>query len=147
MQLSDALHIVCYSHANIIFAMCTLSKNDDPATSHKGKTTVAYKQWKIRNYTFNVCQSNGGICGTALDKLQLASLKMITRPHNCLSDFFLFCATALVWAFAYLLETLRFTSVFYILRHSVGLLGRVISSSQGLYLYTNTEKRTHIHKH
>jgi hypothetical protein len=29
------------------------------------------------------------------------------------------------------------------LRHSVGLLGRVISSSQGLYLYTNTEKRTH----
>jgi hypothetical protein len=33
------------------------------------------------------------------------------------------------------------------LRQSVGLLGRVISSSQGLYLYTNTEKRTHIHKH
>jgi hypothetical protein len=30
---------------------------------------------------------------------------------------------------------------------SVGLLGPVISSSQGLYLYTNTEKRTHIHKH
>jgi hypothetical protein len=30
---------------------------------------------------------------------------------------------------------------------SVGPLGRVISSSQGLYLYTNTEKRTHIHKH
>jgi hypothetical protein len=30
---------------------------------------------------------------------------------------------------------------------SVGLLGRAISSSQGLYLYTNTEKRTHIHKH
>jgi hypothetical protein len=30
---------------------------------------------------------------------------------------------------------------------SVGLLGRVISSSQGLYVYTNTEKRTHIHKH
>jgi hypothetical protein len=30
---------------------------------------------------------------------------------------------------------------------SVGLLGRVTSSSQGLYLYTNTEKRTHIHKH
>jgi hypothetical protein len=28
------------------------------------------------------------------------------------------------------------------LGHSVGLLGRVISSSQGLYLYTNTEKRT-----
>jgi hypothetical protein len=30
---------------------------------------------------------------------------------------------------------------------SVGLLGWVISSSQGLYQYTNTEKRTHIHKH
>jgi hypothetical protein len=30
---------------------------------------------------------------------------------------------------------------------SVGLLERVISSSQGLYLYTNTEKGTHIHKH
>jgi hypothetical protein len=26
---------------------------------------------------------------------------------------------------------------------SVGLIGRVISPSQGLYLYTNTEKRTH----
>jgi hypothetical protein len=33
------------------------------------------------------------------------------------------------------------------LGQSVGLLGRVISSSHGLYLYTNTEKRTHIHKH
>jgi hypothetical protein len=30
---------------------------------------------------------------------------------------------------------------------SVGLLGRAISLSQGLYLYTNTEKHTHIHKH
>jgi hypothetical protein len=33
------------------------------------------------------------------------------------------------------------------LGQSVGLLGRVISSSQGLYLYTNTEKPAHIHKH
>jgi hypothetical protein len=33
------------------------------------------------------------------------------------------------------------------LRQSVGLLGRVISSSQGLYLYSNTEKRTHIHNY
>jgi hypothetical protein len=34
------------------------------------------------------------------------------------------------------------------LRHSVGLLGRVISSSQGLYVHTNTENahtRTHAH--
>jgi hypothetical protein len=30
---------------------------------------------------------------------------------------------------------------------SAGLLGWVVSSSQGLYLYTNTEKHTHIHKH
>jgi hypothetical protein len=29
------------------------------------------------------------------------------------------------------------------LGQSVGLLGRLIHSSQGLYLYTNTEKRTH----
>jgi hypothetical protein len=29
------------------------------------------------------------------------------------------------------------------LRQSVGLLGRMISLSQGLYLYTNTEKRTY----
>jgi hypothetical protein len=33
------------------------------------------------------------------------------------------------------------------LRQSVGLLGRVISSSQGLYLYANTEKCTHTHTH
>jgi hypothetical protein len=33
------------------------------------------------------------------------------------------------------------------LRHQVGLLGRVTSSSQGLYLYTNTEKRTYTHTH
>jgi hypothetical protein len=33
------------------------------------------------------------------------------------------------------------------LGQSVGLLGRVISSSQGLYLYINTEKRTHNTQH
>jgi hypothetical protein len=33
------------------------------------------------------------------------------------------------------------------LKHSVGLLVWVISSSQGLYHYTNTEKRTYTHKH
>jgi hypothetical protein len=32
------------------------------------------------------------------------------------------------------------------LGQSAGLLGRVISSSQGLYLYINTEKRTHKHE-
>jgi hypothetical protein len=59
--------------------------------------------------------------------------------------FFFLGARALIWALAFLHETLRFTSVFQILRQSVGFLGRVISSSQGLYLYTNTEKRTHTH--
>jgi hypothetical protein len=39
--------------------------------------------------------------------------------------------------------SLRFTRF----GHSVELLGRVISSSQGLYLYTNTGKRTCTHKH
>jgi hypothetical protein len=34
-----------------------------------------------------------------------------------------------------------------IILQTVGLLGRVISSSQGLYLCTNTERRTHIRKH
>jgi hypothetical protein len=33
------------------------------------------------------------------------------------------------------------------LRQSAELLGRVISSSQSLFLYTNTEKRSHTHKH
>jgi hypothetical protein len=59
--------------------------------------------------------------------------------------FFSFRATAPIWALAYLHESLRFTSVLPDLRHSVGLLGRVIRSSRGLYLYTNTEKRTCTH--
>jgi hypothetical protein len=33
------------------------------------------------------------------------------------------------------------------LEQSVGLFGRVISSSQGIYLYTNTEKTHKQHKH
>jgi hypothetical protein len=33
------------------------------------------------------------------------------------------------------------------LRHLVGLLGRVISSLQGLYLYTNTGKRAYTYRH
>jgi hypothetical protein len=63
------------------------------------------------------------------------------------ANFFSFGATAPIWPLAYLHETLGFTSVYYILRHLVGLLGRVISSSQGLYLYTNTEKRTYTNIH
>jgi hypothetical protein len=44
---------------------------------------------------------------------------------------------ALLWALAYLHET-PFQFGFLNLRQSVGLLGWVISSSQDLYLYTNT---------
>jgi hypothetical protein len=36
---------------------------------------------------------------------------------------------------------------FLVLRRSVGLLERVISSSQGFYLYTNTGKRARAHTH
>jgi hypothetical protein len=66
-----------------------------------------------------------------------------TRTVSLIHIFFPIGATAPIWALAYLHKILRFTSVFFSnLRQSVGLLGRVISSSQGLYLYTNTEKRT-----
>jgi hypothetical protein len=61
MQLSDALTLMPTLHSR-----CALFNNDDPATNHIGKITVAYKQWKIRNYNFNVSPSNGGIstaCG------------------------------------------------------------------------------------
>jgi hypothetical protein len=54
--------------------------------------------------------------------------------------FFSFGVTAPVWGLA---RNSPFHFGLLDLRHSVGLLGRVISSSQGLYLYTNTKKRTH----
>jgi hypothetical protein len=57
--------------------------------------------------------------------------------------FFPYGATSPIGASAYLHETFRFHFSLLDLRHSVGLLGRVISPSQGLYLYTNTEKSTH----
>jgi hypothetical protein len=47
------------------------------------------------------------------------------------------------WELAPALEHRAELPQFLNLGQSVGLLGRVISSSQGLYLYTNTEKRTH----
>jgi hypothetical protein len=56
---------------------------------------------------------------------------------------FFFGATAPIWALAYLHETLHFGLLD--LRHSVGLLGRVISSSQDLYLYT-TQKNANTHQ-
>jgi hypothetical protein len=62
--------------------------------------------------------------------------------QRLLQHFFSFDSTAQFrpwpspWNFPLLLQLLD-------LGQPVGLLGRVISSSQGLYLYTNTEKRTH----
>jgi hypothetical protein len=49
--------------------------------------------------------------------------------------FFSYGATAPTGALAYLHETLRFHFGLLDLRHSVGLLGRVIGSSQGLSFY------------
>jgi hypothetical protein len=75
-------------------------------------------------------------------------LKYISFALWVLQYIFLsFGATAPVRALAYLHWNSPFHFRFLDLRHSVGLLGRVISSSQGLYLYTNTEKRTYTHKH
>jgi hypothetical protein len=55
---------------------------------------------------------------------------------------FSFGATAHIWALAYLHETFLFHFSLLDLGHSVGLLGRVISSSQGIYLFT-TQKNAH----
>jgi hypothetical protein len=51
-------------------------------------------------------------------------------------------ATAPIWALAYLHET-PFHFSLLDLRHLVGLLGRVISSSQGLPVHK--DRKTHIH--
>jgi hypothetical protein len=68
-----------------------------------------------------------------------------SNNQNAWQTFFFFGATAPIWALAYLHEILCFHFGFQDLRQSVGLLGQVISSSQGLYLYTNTDKRAHTH--
>jgi hypothetical protein len=52
-----------------------------------------------------------------------------------------------IWEFAPALEHRAEFPQFLNQGQLVGLLGRVISSSQGLYLYRNTEKHTHIDKH
>jgi hypothetical protein len=62
-------------------------------------------------------------------------------------DFFFFLVAPTLGSLLPLLEHKAEFLQFLNQGQSVGLLGRVISSSQGLYLYTNTEKRTHIHKH
>jgi hypothetical protein len=63
------------------------------------------------------------------------------------ANFFFFLVAPTLGSLLPLLEHRAEVPQFLDQGQSVGLLGRVISSSQGLYLYTNTEKRTHIHKH
>jgi hypothetical protein len=63
------------------------------------------------------------------------------------TTFFFFLVASTLGSLLPLLEHRAEFPQFLDQRQSVALLGRVISSSQGLYLYTNTEKRTHIHKH
>jgi hypothetical protein len=86
--------------------------------------------------------------------LQLNISAEITHSYTCNSTIYYVFAFFFHWHYSpsgprptsmKLSVSLRF--FFPSLRQSVGLLGRVISSSQGLYLYTNTEKHTHIHKH
>jgi hypothetical protein len=68
------------------------------------------------------------------------------RVFRCQILCYSFGATTPIWALAYFIET-PFHVGLLDLRHLVGLLGRMISSSQGLYLHTNTENaHTHTHK-
>jgi hypothetical protein len=60
---------------------------------------------------------------------------------NIRSYFFLWLYSAIQALSAFMKLSLSFQLLD--LGQSVGLLGRVISLSQGLYLYTNIEKRTH----
>jgi hypothetical protein len=82
-----------------------------------------------------------------------ASLKTtLSKPvHRHMTSTALLMRTGCVYFFFFLVaptsEHRAEFPQFLNLGQSAGLLGRVISSSQGLYLYTNTEKRTHIHKH
>jgi hypothetical protein len=66
--------------------------------------------------------------------------------YYCYYYYFFFGTKTPIWALVYLHET-PFHFGFLDLRQSVGLLGRVISSSQGLYLYTNRKTHTHTHTH
>jgi hypothetical protein len=61
--------------------------------------------------------------------------------------FFFFLVAPTLGSLLPLLEHRAEFSQFLDQGQSVGLLGWVIGPSQGLYLYTNTEKRAHIHKH
>jgi hypothetical protein len=71
-------------------------------------------------------------------------LKFVSLSMN---EFFSFLVAPTLGSLLPLLEHRAEFPQFLNQGQSVGLLGGVISSSQGLYLYTNTEKHTHIHKH
>jgi hypothetical protein len=70
----------------------------------------------------------------------------LINPEHGIKQFF-FPHISHTWELAPALEHRAEFPQFLNQGHSVGLFGRVISSSQGLYLYTNTGKHTHIHKH
>jgi hypothetical protein len=74
-----------------------------------------------------------------------ARLKVVAKPLLSLLLFFLWRYSP-IWAVAYLHE-IMFHFAFLDFGQSVELPGRVISSSQGLYLYTTTEKRARAHTH
>jgi hypothetical protein len=63
---------------------------------------------------------------------------LISRHYSC-SFYFFFYSLALHPQFGPWPTSMKFHFGFLDLRQSVGLLGREISSSQGIYLYTNTQ--------
>jgi hypothetical protein len=83
--------------------------------------------------------------------VQVAALRRTDPPskesYRLYIGFFFFLVASTLGSLLPLLEHRTEFPQFLDLVQSVGLLGQVISSSQGLYLYTNTEKRAHIHKH
>jgi hypothetical protein len=79
---------------------------------------------------------------SAVSSTNMMTVRICQRElHPCRYFFFPCGATAPIGALAY--------SPFHFglldLRHSVGILGRVISSLQGLYLHTNKRKHTYTH--
>jgi hypothetical protein len=94
------------------------------------------------------------IPSTSFNPCSVSSVSSEETNHSCgsrkrkmtLNSFFLpYCSHT--WELAPAYEHRAEFPQFLNLGQSVWLLGRVINSLQGLYLYTNTEKRTHIHKH
>jgi hypothetical protein len=69
--------------------------------------------------------------------------KVKEREEGCGRMFFFFLVAPTLGSLLPLLEHKAGFPEFLDQGQFLGLLGRVISSSQGLYLYTNTEKHTH----